>query len=224
MTDGHLSPARKRARQDGQKLERRQAILETAWGMFQQASYATLTMDAIAHEVGLAKGTLFLYFRTKEELFLAVTQAQLGEWFVAIDRQLSQLVSPVAGQVIAGLLADSLREREGFARLLAILSTGLEQNVSYQAAFAFKQALLEQMTRTGAALEACLPFLGRGEGASLLMQCQALVVGLWHLTDPAPVVKQVFEQPEMQAFRIDFHSEFRRMLAALLDGLSQRQT
>ena len=178
-------------------------------------------MESVARETGLAKGTLFLYFHTKEELFLAVTAQQLAEWFASVNEKLTQLASPADRAKVIAFMADSLRERAGFTRLLAILSTVLEQNVTYASALEFKRALLEMMLQTGAELERCLPFLKTGEGAHLLMQSQALVVGLWHLCDSAPVVKQVFALPEMRAFQIDFDQEFRQILTALLNGLAQ---
>jgi AcrR family transcriptional regulator len=220
MTVSQLDKPTKRARQDIQKLERRQAILDSAWRIFQQSSYEAVTMDSVARETGLAKGTLFLYFHTKEELFLGVTAQQLSEWFAAVDEKLAQLSRKAAKAQVVSLMADSLRERAGFTRLLAILSTVLEQNVTYESALEFKRQLLGLMLHTGAELERCLPFLKAGEGAHLLMQCQAIVVGLWHLSDPAPVTKQVLELPEMRAFEVDFDREFRQMLLALLNSLA----
>ena len=38
--------------------------------MFLQTNYEAVTIAAVAQESGLAKGTVYLYFKTKEELFL----------------------------------------------------------------------------------------------------------------------------------------------------------
>lgn len=221
MTDSQLSQPTKRARQAGQKQERRQLILEAAWAIFQRSSYEAVTMEAVARETSLAKGTLFLYFRTKEELFLAVTAEQITAWFSRVDQHLAEMAEPAPLTSVAQILADSVSQQAGFARLMAILSTGLEQNVSFAASLAFKENLLTQMARTGNALERCLAFLQPGEGAHLLMQCQALLVGFWHLADPAPVICEVLKRPEMQVFKVDFEQEFHQALLALLKGLEQ---
>ncbi len=222
MTDSQQSPLRKRARQQEHKLERREAILSSAWNLFQQSSYEALTMDAIAHEAQLAKGTLFLYFRTKEELFLALTLKQLTNWFDGVDQQLAVLPAPAEPSALVEMFAASLRECSGFTRLLAILATALEQNSSVEAILVFKQELLERMLRTGGLLEQALPFLSAGEGARLLMQFQALVIGLQHLADPAPAVQQVISAPGLQVFQVDFDREFRSMALTLLKGLEKR--
>lgn len=221
MTQSHLPTSTKRARRDEQKQERRETILDTAWGMFQCSSYDAVTMDAVARETHLAKGTLFLYFRTKEELFLALTKRQLAEWFARVNAQLASLAAPASTETVAEIIAGSVQGHNGFVRLMSILSTGLEQNVSFEASLAFKQPLLTQMIHTGTVLERCLIFLQPGQGAHLLMQCQALLVGFWHLAAPAPVIREVLKLPEMQLFAVNFDHEFRLALLSLLNGLER---
>ena len=219
MTTSQLSQPRKRARQAGQKLERRQAILDAAWRAFHTIPYGELTVAAIARETGLAKGTVFLYFRTKEEIFLAVTGQQMTEWFDAVDDRLAQLPAHVTTAEVVEIIASSLQERVYFTRLLAILSTVLEQNANYDALHQFKHLLLIRLARTGALLERGIGFLQPGEGAHLLMQLEALVIGLRHLADAAPVVRQLMTLEEMRAFDIDFDRELRQLTLVILDGL-----
>jgi len=207
-----------RARKIGDKQERRQAILTAAWTAFLATSYESVTMAGVASQVGLAKGTLYLYFRTKEELFLALVMEQLAAWFDAVDAALPQIGSGHVDDV-AQLIGDSLRARHGLTRLLAILSTVLEQNVSVDAALHFKQMLLLHLGQTGQRLETCLPRLEPGDGAHVLLRIHALIVGLQHLADPAPVVRHVMEQPGMQVFQIDFERELAECVQALLHGL-----
>jgi AcrR family transcriptional regulator len=63
-----------RASSAEQKEERRQAILDMAWHMFQVSSYDDMTMIGIARAMGLVKGTLYRCFKRNEELFLAVSE------------------------------------------------------------------------------------------------------------------------------------------------------
>jgi hypothetical protein len=105
------------------------------------------------------------------------------------------------------------------ARLLAILSPTLEQNIPFAEALRFKRQLAERLAGTGALLERRLPFLAAGEGARLLLRCQALVVGLQHLADPAPVMRQVLAEPGMALFDIELKRELNATLRALLMGM-----
>ena len=221
MTCGQLFMKKQRATNSEDKLAKRQVIQTAALQMFKRTSYNEVTMSAIADKTKLAKGTLFLYFPTKEELFLALMEAQLIEWFDAVDTQLDALKEKSISAV-ASLFADSLDERAEFTRLLAIHSTILEQNVSYESIFKHKQLILQRLVGAGARLEKSLPFLQAGLGAHFILQCQALVVGLWYLSDPAPIACKVIEQGRLTAFNLDFNFEFKNVLTSLLYSIEKQ--
>jgi AcrR family transcriptional regulator len=203
------------------KLAKRQVILAAALQIFKRTSYSEVTMSAVAVRARLAKGTLFLYFPTKEELFLALMEEQLIEWFDVVDAELDSLEEKTI-PAIASLFANSLNERVEFTRLLAIHSTILEQNVSYESIFKHKQLILQRLAGTGSRLERALPFLAAGQGAHILLQCQALVVGLWHLSDPSPVAAKVIEKEGLTAFNLNFNFEFKNVLTSLLYGIEKQ--
>ncbi|MBN2195358.1 MAG: TetR/AcrR family transcriptional regulator [Polyangiaceae bacterium] len=60
------------ARRQREKEERRAAILGAAEKVFAGKGVQLATMDDIAHEAELSKGTLYLYFDSKDELFLEI--------------------------------------------------------------------------------------------------------------------------------------------------------
>ncbi len=222
MTTGHLFMKKQRATNSEDKLAKRQIILTAALQIFKRTSYNEVTMSAIADKTKLAKGTLFLYFPTKEELFLALMEAQLIEWFDAVDAELDMLKGQSPISEISSLIANSLKERGEFTRLLAIHSTILEQNVSYESIFKHKQIIMQRLAGTGSRLEKSLSFLQAGQGAHFILQCQALVVGLWHLTDPSPVASAVIEKEGLTAFKLNFYFEFENVLTSLLYGIEKQ--
>lgn len=213
---------KQRATNSEDKLAKRQIILTAALQIFKRTSYNEVTMSAIADKTKLAKGTLFLYFPTKEELFLALMEAQLIEWFDAVDAELDMLKGQSPISEISSLIANSLKERGEFTRLLAIHSTILEQNVSYKSIFKHKQIIMQRLAGTGSRLEKSLSFLQAGQGAHFILQCQALVVGLWHLTDPSPVASAVIEKEGLTAFKLNFYFEFENVLTSLLYGIEKQ--
>ena len=60
-------------RREREKRERRQAILEAAAAVFLEKGPSAASMDEIADRAELSKGTLYLYFSSKEDLFVAVS-------------------------------------------------------------------------------------------------------------------------------------------------------
>lgn len=59
-------------RKEREKQERRKNIIDAAEKVFFVKGFDDTTMDEIAELVELSKGTLYLYFKNKEELFLEV--------------------------------------------------------------------------------------------------------------------------------------------------------
>lgn len=52
--------------------EGRRYIFESAAGIFTQKGYHKATVDEIAAAIGVSKGTIYYYFKNKEELYLAI--------------------------------------------------------------------------------------------------------------------------------------------------------
>ena len=59
-------------RREREKENRRQGIIDAAEKVFFAKGLEAATMDEIAEEAELSKGTLYLYFKSKEELYLQI--------------------------------------------------------------------------------------------------------------------------------------------------------
>lgn len=57
------------------KEDRPQEITEAAFLVFAEKGYASARVDEVAKRAGVSKGLLYLYFKTKEELFKAVIRS-----------------------------------------------------------------------------------------------------------------------------------------------------
>lgn len=74
----------------GSKRElRREQILKIASELFSEKSYHDVTVDEIAGAVGVAKGTIYLYFPSKERLYLEI----LEDSFEAIESLLEKEIA-----------------------------------------------------------------------------------------------------------------------------------
>lgn len=215
---------KQRARKDEDKAARRRSILAVASRLLGRQQYHHITMAEVARRCSLAKGTLYLYFRSKEELFLAALEDELAQWFEALALELGRMTpGPDAPERFAAAVTRTLLPRETFVDLLSLLHTVLEQNIDAGSALAFKQMLLEQVQQGAAMVERAVPGLPEGSGARVLVRLHALLIGMRQMADPAPVVAEVLARPEMAALRIDFASELSATLAAMVRGMMQER-
>jgi AcrR family transcriptional regulator len=87
MTDlSEIRPESRRRR----KAERPKEILEAAFAEFSRNGYAVTTLDQIAERAGVTKGTIYVYFESKEQLFISmvreVTKATLDTVHGMLER------------------------------------------------------------------------------------------------------------------------------------------
>jgi AcrR family transcriptional regulator len=66
------------------KEARAPEILEAALGCFAQKGFAGTRMDDIAAAAGITKGTIYLYFDSKESVFKALARASIGEQLAVV--------------------------------------------------------------------------------------------------------------------------------------------
>lgn len=140
-----LAENRKRARSDDEKEARKAAILTAAREMIAESGFDGVTMSGLAKRAGFAKGTLYLYVRSKEELFLALFCAAMDDFVARIE-------AIEAPDRIAVEMTRAALEVPLFLPLSARLVAVIEANVADAPLFAAKRAMAGQSARIAAHL------------------------------------------------------------------------
>lgn len=220
-----LMPRGRRAVSDDLKEIRRTAILDAALRLFRRMPFEAITMAEVAAEAGVAKGTVYLYFATKEALFLALLMVQFGDWFDALDAHLELPAAPAAAaSAFTDWVVASLVARPLFVRLIAVMHSVLEHNIELETALPFKRMLALRVTQAGTALAARLGWSEPAAGMRVLLWLHGIVIGLQHMAAPAPVVRAAMRRdPALAIFDIDFATELRALLARVLAGMTATQ-
>ena len=139
---------RSRARSDDAKRARRQFIVTTANRLLRQEGFDAFTMNKLAAAADLAKGTLYLYFATREELVLALYTDLHAGWinrFIAAEKQMATPdYSALCNRFYQSFVADAL-----LVDLAARAKSGLEPHVPLAAWVAAKQAQTRSAKRLG---------------------------------------------------------------------------
>jgi len=213
-----VSQLKKRAVAPEHKTARRDAIVRAAEEL--SARSPAFSMEQLGRRAGVAKGTLYLYFGTREEVLLAVHEKQTHELFDVVERSLAAPAPTGESVVRAGL--RYLRAHPEFYPLAGNCRGMLDTNVSTEAAFAFKDGISKRLALLGMRIEQIYPRLRGGEGAALLMNCYALIVGLWQQADVPVSLRSVMHRPEMQIFKIDLEKQLTAALLDLWDAAARR--
>ena len=75
-------------RRSRRKQARPGELLDAALDLFVAKGYAATKVEEVARQAGVSKGTLFLYFPSKQELFQAVVRHTLADRFAEWDLEL----------------------------------------------------------------------------------------------------------------------------------------
>lgn len=202
-----------RARSADEKHQRREEILQAAERLWTSTSYAELSMNQVAREAQLAKGTLYLYFSTKEELFMALLNKKLLGVLDDLARQLQAQPGRTPTET-ADLFADCAQENESLRRLLILAPLVLERNISVDTNVTFKKNLWHAAQN----LLSAMPF---EEKTSLrfLRHVYALVVGWQQITEPNKAI-QILKDAGVVTVTLNFEDEFRLSLRAVANVLA----
>ena len=76
-----------------QRQERAALILQAAEEVLSEKGYHDTSMDEIAARVGIAKGTVYLHFPSKEDLVFALFERELETFLLTVDQILIQETS-----------------------------------------------------------------------------------------------------------------------------------
>lgn len=210
---------RKRAVSETQKAQRRQDILNSALNMFETiGSYDAISMKQIAENIGLTKGTLYLYFKTKEEVFLALYEEAFERICQQIKNELEAESSVIDGEALHRVLSQAMVNQSTYLRLNSLLHNVLEQNIELDTALAFKTLLRDRMVELAVLLEQKVEGLDAGRGAELMLMVHEIVIGAYHASSPSPCLDPVFERSDLAFMRLDFEVEFPKLLGYLLKG------
>ncbi len=90
MPSPHPDPSTPAAAPRSRRKEARPGeLLAAALDVFAEKGFAATRVDEVAARAGVSKGTLFLYFPSKEELFKAVVRENISGRFAEWDEELA---------------------------------------------------------------------------------------------------------------------------------------
>jgi AcrR family transcriptional regulator len=108
-----------------EKERRKKAILDTAERLFFARQYDAVSMDEIANEVELSKPTLYLHFKDKESLFLAIVERGLRTWLDMTRAAVKDADSGIDQLAVIGITHHRfVRAYPEYDRVLAYFRSG----------------------------------------------------------------------------------------------------
>lgn len=176
-----------------EKKQREEMIIEQAFLMFETMDFAEITMSALAKKCNLAKGTLFVYFPTKETLFAKLLYKEYSEWGI---HELGELRSHQSFTVesykkfIMDQTRYLIRERMRMIRLVAMKRSIIHQNIAPEILANEIDGLDKTIHLLSQMTERKLKFFNEDKIYHLYMMRHVIIIGVYELaTSPYNIEK-----------------------------------
>lgn len=184
----------KRARTSSQKAERREAIIRAAEYHLRESGLDGFSMGALAKRVGIARGTLYLYFETREELLLTLYVEQVTAWSGML---LETVFDDIDDETFLQTFMAAFKNDPLFLQLLSRLGDVIEHNVSLERLIESKRfvngIILELTSHVSRSLK-----LSQENASDLLISLLVLMNGVSQI-DHGPHIDQKLLPDDLQA-------------------------
>jgi len=204
---------------DDERAERRRQLLTAAHALFRETGELP-SVALIAESAGVAKGSVYNSFSTKEEIFVALLADQFSGLLARVIATIGRL--PRGGAAAAEAFADgyaaAVTEYPDLLALAGMTNAVLEKNLPMEAMLHFKTGLAVGLQTAGEALEQRERKLARGAGADLLLHTWSLTLGLWQALDFPGAMKPQMKRPDLAILDRDYLIELRTAVFALWRG------
>ena len=139
-----------------QIAQKREEIINACEQLYRTMSFREITLKEIGSITSFSRPTIYNYFETKEEIFLALFKREYDRWneqLAAIHDHNEQLTKAQ----LAEQIAQSLAERQQLLKLLSMNNFDMEANSRQEMLASFKQSYGESLHRVRMLLERFCP-------------------------------------------------------------------
>lgn len=106
-----------------------QQIIDAAIRVFARTGYYNSRVSDIAREAGIASGTIYLYFKTKDEILVTLFREKMAEWVAHVRREIAS--EPDAVAKLRRLVALHFKVLEGNPELAEVVQVELRQGQKF---------------------------------------------------------------------------------------------
>ena len=118
---------------------RREEIISACEKLYQTMSFKEITLKDIAGATSFTRTSIYNYFQTKEEIFLALMQKEYERWVEELDAMASDYTT-MSVEAFSSMLAHSLEKRSMLLKLLSMNHFDMEENSRPECLVDFKRA------------------------------------------------------------------------------------
>lgn len=118
---------------------RREEIINACEKLYEKENFKDITMKRIGEETTFSRTSIYNYFQTKEEIFLALFKKEYENWIKDLEELYSKN-EELTKESFADKLAKTIEKRKNLLKLLSMNMYDMEENSRIEELIKFKTA------------------------------------------------------------------------------------
>lgn len=116
---------------------RKEEIINACEKLYQTMSFKDITLKKIGKETSFSRTSIYNYFQTKEEIFLALLKREYDQWIAQLNKAMESKEN-MTDDEIADILAKTLDEHQQLLKIMSMNHYDLEENSRMELLVEFK--------------------------------------------------------------------------------------
>ena len=135
---------------------RREEIINACERLYQTMSFKEITIKEIGNVTSFTRTSIYNYFQTKEEIFLALLQREYELWISSLKEKMEEAVDMTKDE-FADMLAHSLEDRAQLLKIMSMNHYDMETGSRPERLAAFKVVYGEAIRTVRSGLDRYFP-------------------------------------------------------------------
>ena len=191
---------------------RREEIIDACAALYETMSLREITIKLIGARTSFTRTSIYNYFETREEIFLALLRREYEAWTADLDA----LPAPPDAAALADALARTLERRGTMLRLLSMNLYDIEANSRVENLAAFKTVYAASMQAVRRLLARSGPALSGPAAERFLYAFYPFLFGIYPYTTVTPKQQQAMAMAGVEYPRLSVREITRNFVEKLL--------
>ena len=176
--------------------QRREEIVNACEQLYQTMSFRDINLKEIGNVTSFSRPTIYNYFHTKEEIFLALFEKEYDRWNEAL-KAILESDQKYTGEQLADLIARSLEERAQLLKLLSMNNYDMESNSREELLVSFKKAYGNTLRYFRMILDKHCPELSDSDAEHIMYVFFPFMFGIYPYAEVTAKQKEAMKEAEV---------------------------
>ncbi len=160
------------------KEARREEIINACIQLYKTLSFKNVTIKDIAEYTTFSRPSIYNYFETKEEIFLAIFQKEYELWKKDLDK-IATDKKKLTVKLFADKLSKTLEKRFMLLKLLSMNLYDMEESSRIECLIEFKTAYASSITALTDAVKRAFPKIAKAKCDSFIFSFLPFMIGIY---------------------------------------------